>query len=294
MHKTMLTTFSWGVAALLLLLLSACGTELETPGEELRMLAQTLDTAYLNEPYSTNLQIVGGLSPYTYEVSEGALPPGLELQGNTLRGTPTTEGNYTFTVTVSDANLSKTFREYTLQVTEAPPAELVLNVPETEMQTPFTLRARVQEARELQALRTSLLWDASRFELVPGSVRAVRNGLALFHQAEPGSLNVDLAVLGGSLNGEAALFEFTLRPLVASTIEVELRTEFIALGQRHAFSSTVEGRRPAVSPPQPEDEAMPEDDLENEQDGTPDQRNDDKGDTDTNRSPADDVEEGTP
>ena len=54
-----------------------------------------------------NLQaaISGGTSPYTFEVDEETpLTPGLRLQGNYLRGTPTVTGNSHFFLKVTDAN----------------------------------------------------------------------------------------------------------------------------------------------------------------------------------------------
>jgi hypothetical protein len=46
----------------------------------------------------------GGVQPSTWSVVAGALPPGLELprRENTISGTPTTAGTFTFTVRVTD------------------------------------------------------------------------------------------------------------------------------------------------------------------------------------------------
>lgn len=249
---------------LLLVLLAGCGGELNSPGEELRLLAETLEPAFLGEPYSVNLRVSGGLSPYAYTLSEGPLPPGLELQGNTIRGTPTELGTYDFIVTVSDANLSKTFADYTLTVTEPPPPSLLLNVPTTEMRGPFRLRAAIEDARELQAFRTQLSWDPSRFEFVPGSVRSVRNGLVVFdaYDAEAGTVHIDAAVLGGSLSGDARLFELELRPLpdVVSTIEVMSETEFLSRENRFDFVGAREGAFPGSNVGFEDDEFEFEDD----------------------------------
>ena len=243
------------LACLALFLLAACGSELEGPGETLRILASSLEPAYLGEEYSATLQTVGGLTPYTFEVSEGSLPPGLSLQGATLRGVPTQEGSYTFTVTVSDANLSRTFQEYSLQVTTPPPARLTLNVPNTDIQRSVTLRAVVQDARDLQGLRTQIRWDAELFQLVPDSVNAGSERYALFHEAVPGQLEVDLAVLGGAVSGERQLFTFALQPLEPTTLELAFDTEYLggAGGNAaHAYSSEREG---VASPLSRSDEA---------------------------------------
>ena len=51
-----------------------------------------------------NLFASGGVQPFTWSVVAGALPPGLELprRANTIAGTPTTAGTFTFTVRVTD------------------------------------------------------------------------------------------------------------------------------------------------------------------------------------------------
>ena len=51
-----------------------------------------------------NLFASGGVQPYTWSVVAGALPPGLELPKgeNTISGSPTTAGTFTFTVRVTD------------------------------------------------------------------------------------------------------------------------------------------------------------------------------------------------
>lgn len=237
-------------------LLAACGSELSSRGEVLRLLGSGLEPAYLGEEYSTTLQVVGGLTPYTFEVSEGALPPGLTLQGATLRGVPEVEGRYAFTVTVSDANLSKTFQEFTLEVTVPPPASLSLNVPDTEIQRAVTLRGTVSDARGLQGLRTRITWDPELFALLPESVRAASERYALFYQDAPGQLELDLAVLGGTVSGERRLFEFTLQPLQTTTLELAFDTEYA--GERgHAYGSKREGvpsplSQPSLAPQPPE------------------------------------------
>lgn len=65
----------------------------------------TLPNALQGTSYSQTLTAVCGASPLSWQVTSGALPPGLSLDEGTgiISGTPTLAGNYNFTVTVQTA-----------------------------------------------------------------------------------------------------------------------------------------------------------------------------------------------
>ena len=54
-------------------------------------------------PYNLSLSVTGGTGPYTYAVTTGVLPPGINISidGN-LTGTPTAVGSWSFTITATD------------------------------------------------------------------------------------------------------------------------------------------------------------------------------------------------
>ncbi|WP_435102361.1 putative Ig domain-containing protein [Halarchaeum sp. P4] len=86
----------------------------------------SLDTATLpawtvdQAGYSQPLAVSGGTAPYTWTVSNGALPEGLTLTADgTVSGTPTEQGTYTFSVTVTDADGTQLTETYTLVVNPA-------------------------------------------------------------------------------------------------------------------------------------------------------------------------------
>jgi hypothetical protein len=59
-------------------------------GGPLTVTPITLPTATLNQPYSVQLQAVGGAPPYRWVLVGGSLPPGLSLSSTgVLSGTPT-------------------------------------------------------------------------------------------------------------------------------------------------------------------------------------------------------------
>ena len=75
--------------------------------------------------YSQTLQVSGGISPYTWSISSGALPSGLALNAaGVLSGTPTQLGTSNFTVRVADRSGSFTTKPFSLTVTLPAPSTL--------------------------------------------------------------------------------------------------------------------------------------------------------------------------
>jgi Putative Ig domain len=68
----------------------------------------SLSGATLNQPYSQPVTATGGVPPLAWTIASGSLPAGLSLAPSTtdtvnITGQPTTTGNSTFTITVTDA-----------------------------------------------------------------------------------------------------------------------------------------------------------------------------------------------
>ena len=64
----------------------------------------SLPTLTAGTPFSQTLTSSGGVTPYTYNVQSGALPPGLTLSSSgILSGTPTQRGAYSFSVRSTDS-----------------------------------------------------------------------------------------------------------------------------------------------------------------------------------------------
>ncbi len=79
----------------------------------------TLPSGGVGTAYSQTLTAVGGTAPYTWSVISGALPGGLSLNGGVISGTPTTVGNFSFTVQVRDNNSVTTTEAFTLSIVSA-------------------------------------------------------------------------------------------------------------------------------------------------------------------------------
>ncbi len=72
------------------------------------IITVSLPAATLGVVYTGTVQATGGLSPYTWSVNSGALPPGLALQtplttSVSISGMPTATGTYAFALLCTDA-----------------------------------------------------------------------------------------------------------------------------------------------------------------------------------------------
>jgi hypothetical protein len=93
-----------------------------------------LPNAVAGTPYAFTLQASGGQTPYSWRISDGALPDGLFLNSSTgvISGTPATPGTFNFTVEVVDPGGMKASRTHTI-VTDLPgtPALVITGVSPT-------------------------------------------------------------------------------------------------------------------------------------------------------------------
>jgi alpha-tubulin suppressor-like RCC1 family protein len=77
-----------------------------------------IPAASKNVKYTTTLTASGGIAPYKFKLTSGALPAGIKLSANgRLAGKPTSAGASTFTVTVTDKFKYTQTRTYSLTVT---------------------------------------------------------------------------------------------------------------------------------------------------------------------------------
>ncbi len=81
----------------------------------------TLPGGTVGTAYSQTVSGSGGTGPYTFAVTSGALPTGLSLNGTTglINGTPSTAGNFNFTITATDLNGCPGTRAYSIVIAAA-------------------------------------------------------------------------------------------------------------------------------------------------------------------------------
>jgi hypothetical protein len=154
----------------------------------IRILNETLPTGSGGASYIATLSASGGLPPYTWSTSAGAIPPGLFLNAGTgqITGTPTISGTYSFTAQITDsigAQLTKAFAisiTQGLAIVDCPTPAAILSVPYTSSLTAVGGNA-------------PFVWSLSAGALPPGL-----------------GLQPDTAIVSGSAS-QAGLYSFTLR-----------------------------------------------------------------------------------
>jgi hypothetical protein len=85
------------------------GGTIETLSAPPTVTTTSLAVGTIGVPYASSLEASGGLAPYSWAVTGGALPPGLRLAADgTVSGIPIISGDYTATFTATDSNLLST------------------------------------------------------------------------------------------------------------------------------------------------------------------------------------------
>ncbi len=107
---------------------SACRQDVSCPTITVTPANPTLPVAIAGQPYSQTFMATGGAAPYAFTISTGTLPGGLTLTAGVLSGTPTAFGDFSFTVTATDANLCAGSRLYTLHI-NPPCGTITINPP---------------------------------------------------------------------------------------------------------------------------------------------------------------------
>jgi hypothetical protein len=87
----------------------------------LQIITTSLSDGTVSVPYAdTNLVVVGGTSPYIWEItSVTGFPAGLVFTNGLINGTPTASGDFNFTVKVTDSLSTNDTQEIIIRINEA-------------------------------------------------------------------------------------------------------------------------------------------------------------------------------
>jgi outer membrane autotransporter protein len=100
--------------------------QLTVNGPTMTITPATVPGGIVGHAYSQTLSTSGGVASYSYAITAGALPPGIALSsGGVLSGTPTSAGNFNFTVTSTDSHNFQVAQAYTVAIGQ--PAPIVQN-----------------------------------------------------------------------------------------------------------------------------------------------------------------------
>ncbi|MDR3741078.1 MAG: putative Ig domain-containing protein [Terracidiphilus sp.] len=107
-------------------------------------LSPILPNPQIGKAYSQALNATGGLKPYTWKLTSGTLPDGLQFNATSgvISGTPTTAGAFTFTITVADAENPKATAPVTFTLSTAAPGLSVTTpgvLPAAGVGNPYTM-----------------------------------------------------------------------------------------------------------------------------------------------------------
>ena len=158
-------------------------------------------------PYSVKLAADGGLTPYTWSITQGSLPAGLKLHAATgvISGTPTSGSGSTFTAEVSDAQnppatASATFSLSANTVTVSSPGDQT-----TIAGTAVSLQIAASDSADGQALTYSATG-------LPAGLSISSSGLISGTSTITGTFNVTVTATDGTGASGSATFTWTVNP----------------------------------------------------------------------------------
>jgi hypothetical protein len=174
---------------------------------QLSISTTTLPSATVDQPYSTTLAAAGGVAPFTWSLSGGELPAGLELNSQTgvISGTPQSAGSQSFTVTVagtgSPAQTASEPLSFSVSVVPMP-----VPVPVIKLKT---RSAVVVSGRVALSLSCAGAPCAGSVKLERSELVTVRHG----HKTQRRRETVVVATVGYRLaSGQSAAVKLRLRP----------------------------------------------------------------------------------
>jgi len=168
----------------------------------------TLPSGAVGVAYSQTLTASGGMAPYTWSITAGALPGGLQLSsGGGISGTPTATGTFVFTVQAADSAAVKATKQFSITVVSG---LTITNAP--------TLPAGVSGVSYSQSLAavggtTPYTWSIIAGSLPNGLSLNSSNGAITGTPSSNGNFNFTVQVSDTASVKATKAFSVTIAPL---------------------------------------------------------------------------------
>jgi hypothetical protein len=137
------------------------------------IVTSSIQAAVKDVSFNQQLNAGGGRAPYTWAVTGGSLPSGLSLGAGTgmISGTPTSSGNFSFTITATDADLQTASKSYSITVAAPPLSVASIPALETLMGLSFNYQLNASGGT------APYTWSATAGALPPGINLNASSGL---------------------------------------------------------------------------------------------------------------------
>ena len=196
-----------------------------------------LTPAVVGEDYECFLTTANGELPARWELLEGTLPKGLELDGamGVIHGYAITSGSYSFLVQARDQQSRLAARSVTMEVTGAPSQLSVATTALEDAIGESHYLAELEAEGGVPPYRWSL---ADPSTLPAGLLLQGGTGLISGTPATPGSHSLDCLVTDAAGQSAHAVLTLTVPPLVPAT--PLLLTNAVSMGDTFRFEALVE------------------------------------------------------
>jgi hypothetical protein len=176
---------------------------------ELTLTPTQLLTANRGRPYNATITASNGVSPYTYRLSNGSLPPGMTISPEgRISGATTGVGSYLFNIIATDAQSNTGFRNYSLTIL----------VPEITI-NPFPLASAFQRVPYSQTLSAaggdgSYVYAVTSGSLPEGLTLNPTNGAITGRPTVTGSFIFKITATDVSTNTGSRDYTLLINPVV--------------------------------------------------------------------------------
>lgn len=138
----------------------------------LQISTATIPSSSLNQNYNYALVATGGVAPYHFTITSGALPTGMQLSdAGVIAGTPTSAGIYTFTVRASDSANANVQATFTLNVLNSNFSITTQTLPNGRVGLPYL--QTIQTSGGVLPIRIEILGTITSGNPPPGLIMSI-------------------------------------------------------------------------------------------------------------------------